>query len=921
MLSNRYKIPIVTIILAAVITLFVFSTGHRTVDFSTEVKPILNNKCIACHGGVKKQAGFSLLFREEALAKTRSGKYAIVPGDPESSEMIRRLHLKDPEERMPYQKEPLSEDEIETLTRWIKQGAKWGEHWAYKPVTKQELPGASAGFLGLFPEKKSEWARNDIDHFIYDKIKKQSLHPSPEADRATLLRRVSLDLTGLPPSDSLARAFLKNEDPQAYEQLVDTLLASPQYGERWTALWLDLARYADTKGYERDAGRTIWRYRDWLIKAFNMDKPYNDFLTEQLAGDLLPDPSEDHFIATAFHRNTMTNDEGGTENEEYRAAAVIDRVNTTWETLQSTTFSCVQCHSHPYDPFRHEDYYKFMAFFNNSRDEDTYADYPVYRHFDSADEQRLKSLKNWMNRNAFRQEGRQVETFLRTWQPAINSNNADSFNNAELSDTKWLAMRSPSQTRFKNISFSNFSQLLLRFESYQPNGILTIRLDSSTGTILKQVRLPQTKGWTIMELDFPPTQGKHDVYLQFKNPSLKDPETNATRFDWFYFTQPFPGKGTAGYENAYNSYRLLLNRNPASTPIMMENPAEMYRPTYVFERGNWLMKGEEVTVAVPAVMNPFPANAPRNRLGLAMWMTDKKNPLTARTMVNRLWEQLFGTGLVETLEDMGTQGAEPTHKELLDHLSYTFMHDFKWSMKKLLKQMVMSATYRQQSFISPETLVKDPLNRYYARGPRFRLSAEQLRDQALAVSGLLSKKMYGPSVMPWQPEGIWKSPWSNEYWLKSKGEDQYRRAIYTNWKRTAPFPSMITYDGVGREVCVSRRIRTNTPLQALAMLNDSVYLEAARELACTVADEAGSVSNSASLITTAYRHLQLKPITPKKLEALQQLYVQAYQRYAADKKKTNDMMGGDKAHNNPETAALTVVTNAMFNLDEFVTKN
>ena len=921
MLATRYKIPIVTISLAAVVTLFIFSTGHQTVDFSTEVKPILNNKCIACHGGVKKQAGFSLLFREEALAKTKSGKYAIVPGDPESSEMIRRLHLKDPEERMPYQKEPLSEDEIETLTRWIKQGAKWGEHWAYKPVKKQQLPASSDGFMGLFSEEDGKWARNDIDHFIYDKLKKQSLHPSPEADRQTLLRRVSLDLTGLPPGDSLGQEFLATGNAGAYEKLVDSLLNSPRYGERWTAVWLDLARYADTKGYERDPGRTIWRYRDWLIKAFNTDKPYNDFITEQLAGDLLPDASEDEFRATAFHRNTMTNDEGGTENEEYRAAAVIDRVNTTWETLQSTSFSCVQCHSHPYDPFRHEEYYKFMAFFNNSRDEDTYADYPVYRHFDSADEQKLRSLNNWMKQQAFHQEAKQVETFLRTWQPAINSNNADSFINAELSDTKWLAMRSPSQARFKNVSFSNFSQLLMRFESYQPNGVLTIRLDSSKGKILKQVTLPQTKGFTIIEIDFPATHGKHDIYLQFKNPSVKDPEANATRFDWFYFTRPFPGKGKAGYENAYNTYQLLLNRTPGATPIMMENPAEMYRPTYVFERGNWLMKGEEVKAAVPAVMNPFPANAPRNRLGLAMWMTDKKNPLTARTMVNRLWEQLFGTGLVETLDDMGTQGAEPTHKELLDHLAYTFMHDHNWSVKKLLKQMVMSATYRQQSTVSPEILESDPMNRYYARGPRFRLSAEQLRDQALAVSGLLSNKMYGASVMPWQPEGIWKSPWSNEYWVQSKGEDQYRRAIYTYWKRTAPYPGLVTYDAVGREVCVSRRIRTNTPLQALAMLNDSVFLEAARQLAFSVADEVKDLNNSRNLISTAYNRLQIKPVTHAKLEALEQLYVQAYQRFKEDKKKTSDMLAGNKQHNNPETAALVVATNAMLNLDEFLTKN
>jgi hypothetical protein len=335
-----------------------------SVDFNTQVKPIINRRCITCHGGVRAKGGFSLLFREDAFAKTTSGKPAIIPGDPDHSEMIRRLTLKDPEERMPYKHEPLTSDEVDILKRWVREGAPWGQHWAYVPVAAPADP--SVG----------------IDHYIREKLKEEHLEPASEASAPDLLRRVSLDLTGLYPSDAVAAEYLRTRN---YEALVDTLLASPHFGERWAAMWLDLARYADTKGYERDDSRNIWRYRDWLIRAFNTDEPYDRFLTEQLAGDLLANPGDAEYTATAFHRNTMTNDEGGTDNEEFRTAAVLDRVNTTWEALMGTTFACTQCHSHPYDPFRHEEYYKFMAYFNDTRDEDSYADYPLLRNFSDSD--------------------------------------------------------------------------------------------------------------------------------------------------------------------------------------------------------------------------------------------------------------------------------------------------------------------------------------------------------------------------------------------------------------------------------------------------------------------------------------------------------------------------------------------------------
>ena len=919
-IKNKKKTFLITGLLTGVATIFVFSTSHHIVDFNTEVKPIINKKCISCHGGVKRQGDFSLLFRSEAVAKIKSGKYGIIPGDPDNSEMIRRINLKDPEERMPYHHDPLSKKEINTLTRWIKQGAKWGDHWAYVPVKPLALPQPKSSFFGLIKGEKWDWVKNDIDYFIYEKLEEQKLKPSVETDKATLLRRVSLDLIGLPAPSTLSEKYLRSNDAKAYETLVDSLLASPRFGEKWTSMWLDLARYADTKGYERDAGRSIWRYRDWLINAFNKDKPYDEFLIEQMAGDLLPNASDEELVATAFHRNTMTNDEGGTDNEEFRTAAVIDRVNTTWQALMGTTFACVQCHSHPYDPFRHDEYYKFLAFFNDTRDEDTWGEYPILRHFKSEDSIKLMQLTNWLKENNYTNEAKNVYWFLKTWQPAVNSIQTDQFVNCELNDTKWLAMRNPSQARLKHINLENKTELIYRFVGMTPGGVWTIRLDKPDGPVLQTIKIPKTKGWKIAGCGLPSVKGFHDLYFSYRNPNLKNPDINGLQFDWFYFTQPLPGKDKPAYAAMNRIFWELLEKEIEATPVMMDNPSDMHRVTNVFDRGNWLVKGKAVSAGVPNSLNSFPKNASRNRLGLARWLTDKKNPLTARTMVNRLWEQLFGVGIVETLEDLGTQGAEPTHREMLDYLSYQFMNDYKWSVKKLLREMVLSATYRQDSRISKEALDRDPLNKYYSRASRVRLSAEQIRDQALAVSGILSEKMYGPGVMPWQPEGIWMSPWNGDYWKKSEGEDQYRRAVYTFWKRTSPYPSMISFDGVGREVCNARRIRTNTPLQALVTLNDSVYIDVSRQFAFRIKKLAGKNSVQKQ-IAEGYKLALSKPITPAKLGALEKLYGTSLQKFKADKDKTCEMIGVNNEHNNPETAALVVVANAILNLDEFVTRN
>jgi Protein of unknown function (DUF1553)/Protein of unknown function (DUF1549) len=690
-------------------------------------------------------------------------------------------------------------------------------------------------------------------------------------------------------------------------------LTSPHYGERWASMWMDLARYADTKGYERDDSRTIWRYRDWLIKAFNNDMPYNQFITEQLAGDLLPHPTDAQYIATAFHRNTMTNDEGGTENEEFRTSAVLDRVNTTWEAMMGTTFACVQCHSHPYDPFRHEEYYKFMAFFNNTRDEDTYAEYPLLRHFDNSDSSELASVKNWIQKNVSNEKAEEVNTFVKTWQPAINSIQADQFTNSELSDTKWLIFRNNALSRLKNVDLDKKDQLIFRYIAWKPNGVWTIHLDKPDGPILKTASVTDTKGeWVITSFDFPKATGVHDLYFTYTNPSLKKPEESGMMFDWFYFNTSWAQKDKVNYNKFWN---LLIKETP-TTPIQIENPSSLHRTSQVFQRGNWLVKTDTVQPEVPHLLNPFPTEAPKNRLGLAQWMTSKENPLVARTIVNRVWEQIFGTGLAETLEDMGTQGIPPTHKELLDHLSWKLMNDYQWSLKKLIKEIMMSATYRQDSKVTPDQLAKDQFNKFYARASRVRLSAEQVRDQALAVSGLLSNKMYGPSVMPYQPNGIWLSPWNGQNWQKSKSEDQYRRAVYTYWKRSAPYPSMMTFDGATREVCTARRIRTNTPLQALVTLNDSVYVEASYQLARNMQLKSNDVPQQISI---GYELTTGQKITPQKLAVLEKLYQRALSDYQGGTKKlvSNKNLESELPH----TKALSLVANALLNLDEFVTKN
>ncbi|NRB64271.1 MAG: DUF1553 domain-containing protein [Saprospiraceae bacterium] len=912
---------LLTFFMGTLILFLWFSPSFTSqVDFNTQVKPILNKYCISCHGGVQVNGDLSMMTRDDLLQAGESGKAAIVPGDPDASELYLRLIHKDEVERMPYERDPLPKSDIKVMRNWIKQGAKWGEHWAFIPVEEVAVPG-KAIFMGSMGAAHKDWVRSPIDHFVLDRLHELRLSPNSEADKHTLLRRVSLDLIGMPAPASVQARFLDNSSDQAYEQLVDDLLAEPLFGERWASVWQDLARYADSKGPERDGRRDIWAYRDWLIRAFNDDLPYDRFLIEQIAGDLLPNPTDAQYVATGFHRNTQTNDEGGTNNDEWRAAAVVDRVNTTWEAIMGSTFACTQCHGHPYDPIKHEEYYEFMAYLDNTLDHDTYDDYPWLRFLSDEQKGELKELKAWLVTQGFDQQAQSIETFVRTWQPVYYSLQADSLINADIYDTKFLGMRNRSVARMPSVDLNHKDHLIFRYSSSLAGSYFTLHLDHPNGQTIASFPVERTLGWTIRELDLPKgLAGKHDLYIKYAHPMLSGSTQAPLRFDWFHFTEHFPGEGLAGYEAHKNLYWELVTASTDHTLIMVERPPGMARHTRVWDRGSWSTQKEMVEPDIPDLFKKYTPKAPKDRLELAQWLVDPKHPLTSRTIVNRIWEQLMGRGLAETLEDLGTQGIPPTHPALLEYLSYNMMHGYNWSIKRLIREIVLSATYRQASIVSTQAQEKDPFNAYYSRAARSRLSAEQIRDQALMVSGLLNPKMYGPPVMPYQPDGIWNAPYNSSQWQTATGPDRYRRAIYTFWKRSAPFPAAITFDAAPRTVCSARRIRTNTPLQALVTLNDPGFIEAAVHLAA-LEYEALQVAPQEA-IAGLYARAIGKDIHPDKRKALLDLYQTVHLDFEQDLEATQALLAGlDPALQNPDLAALALVANSIMNLDEFITKS
>ncbi|MDH3651146.1 MAG: DUF1549 domain-containing protein, partial [Saprospiraceae bacterium] len=573
------------------------------VEYSVDVKPILNKKCLNCHGGVRQNGGFSLLTRDLALTPTESGKPAIISRDSKASEMIRRLRSEDAEYRMPFESDPLLEEEIQILEKWIDQGAEWDLHWSYQPIERIDPPTMALGSMASPPPN------HPVDLFILEKLRTVGINDlALPADKSTLLRRISLDLIGMPAPDHLKERYLSNKSTNAEKDLIDGLIALPQYGEKWTSMWLDIARYADSKGYERDPHRNIWRYRDWVIRAFNQDMPYDQFIIEQLAGDMLPNPTDDQLLATGFHRNTSTNDEGGTDNEEYRTYAVFDRINTTWEGLMGTTMACVQCHSHPYDPLMHEDYYKSMAFFNNSRDGDTSPDYPVLRHFSKKDRSKLNLLLDWMGNYLEDEAVEEVEQFVKTWQPAWHSIETDSFINSALYDMKYLGLRQNGSCRLPQVDLTAKKSLFIRYRTNRNDGVWRIKMGHLNGAELTREILPSTYGkWKIHQFDLLTNSGIHDLFLTYHSPgvSLNDDRPQVT-FDWLRFDEiawPWEQRDGSQYQKDFWD---LLEANTAATPIMLQNPHDMQRKTYRFDRGNFMVKEEEVQPGVPAVLGQWP---------------------------------------------------------------------------------------------------------------------------------------------------------------------------------------------------------------------------------------------------------------------------------------------------------------------------
>ncbi|MCW5517905.1 PSD1 and planctomycete cytochrome C domain-containing protein [Muriicola sp. Z0-33] len=902
-----------TIVIAALLVVVLLYDNFKPkeeVDFSADIKPILNTHCISCHGGVKKNAGFSLLFEKEALGDTKSGKPAIIPGDASASDLIRRIKEDDPELRMPYEKAKLSKNEIDLLTRWVNQGAKWGDHWAYSLPDKVDVPPVNleAGFAS---SPGPDFLKNDIDNFILTRMEDKQLSPNVQAEKNVLARRLALDITGLPPGESLFREFITQN--LSYEVFVDSLLAQKSYGEKWASWWLDMARYSDTKGYEKDQGRSIYHYRDWVIRALNNNMPFDQFTIEQLAGDLLPEPTVDQYIATAFHRNTMNNDEGGTEDEEYRMAAVIDRVNTTFEVWQSTTIGCVQCHSHPYDPFKNEEYYQLMAFFNNSRDEDIPSEAPVLKFYSPDQKKKVDQINNWITQNGNPSLAKQYANFMSYTEPVNNAHDFVNFKNGSYDDHAALNLWDDGSCQLKDLNTKGGTTLFLKYNSGYNGTVLTFKQSSSEGKILARINIDKTQKSSILKIPFGKVEESFDLFVETNNDRVAK-NANVISLYWIAVMPDLPGKANPGYGEINDILLEVLNAETPTVPIMIENPDYRKRTTQVFERGNWLLKGDTVLPATPQLLNPWDDKWSKDRLGLSKWLISKQNPLTARTIVNRVWHQIFGRGLVATIEDIGSQSDPPSHPALLDWLALRFMNEHNWSIKSLIKEIVMSGTYGQSSESTTDNYLADIKNEYYARGPRLRLSAEQIRDQALAVSGLLSKKMYGPGVMPPQPENVWQTVYSGAQWIESVGEDRYRRAIYTYLKRTSPYPSYITFDAGSREVCTIRRTVTNTPLQALVMLNDPVYMEAAYNLATIMDDE-----NIEKGIAKGYKRALMATATADKLDTLLELYEVALEEFTTRPEEMESFIYFDKQPN-AKKAALTVVANAIMNLDEFLTK-
>lgn len=1054
------------------------------VEFNRDIRPILSDVCFHCHGPdqAKRQGNLRFDVKESAFVDLGEGRHAIVPGKPESSELVRRITSTDPDLQMPPpdSDRKLTPNQIHLFRRWIQQGAKWDLHWSFVKPDRPKVPDVKNGY---------EAVTSPLDAFVNDKLQREQLRPSPPATKTTVLRRVTLDLTGLPPTPGDVRDYLADESPDAFERVVDRLLASPRYGERMAVRWLNAARYADTSGYQSDGERTMWRWRDWVIDAYSANMPFDQFTIEQLAGDLLANPTLDQRIATGFNRNHRGNAEGGIIPEEYACEYVVDRVETTATVWLGLTAMCARCHSHKYDPIAQADFYRLFAFFNNVPEKGRaikYGNSPPYVASPTRDQQaELNRLTTQLRDAESAWVALQSETTAaqKQWEctdapdllaaeairrrlilhfpfdgnpdAAVSVPFVPTRPSGYLGQTRLLAAPATKggavETGDPRFAAGRFGQALdadgkhyaavgdvANFGFFDKFSVAAwVRPSQAGGTIISRMTdVPHGDGWCIVL-----ERGKLQVHLTKRwldDACRVETASSIPSDDWTHVSvtydgtrevsgihiylngqptqtvtildelnQSFDNKGPlrigAGngpdgrFHGLIDEVRLFdrvvsdqeagvlsqtdqlssiakvpsENRTPSQTAalssyfvqnttissirqaweklqllkdavakfteelpttmVMVDTPVP--RETHILIRGEYDKHGARVEADVLSIVNPLAADQPRNRLGLAQWLVDKQNPLTARVAVNRTWQMLFGTGLVKTVDDFGQQGAWPSHPELLDWLAVEFQRGSSptiaqmpsvraWDIKRLIRQIVTSSTYRQSSQSTEELQHRDPENRLLGRGPRFRLSAEMVRDQALAASGLLVEQLGGPSVKPYQPEGLWNDLAGLDY-EQDHGPSLYRRSFYTYWKRTVAPPSMITFDAGGRETCIVKETRTNTPLQALNLLNDITYVEAARLIGERMMKTEGN--SPARRITHAVQLILGREPSNDELNLLKSGYerhLKNYQEHPADAKSLIGIgeYPANPELNLPELATCTTIASMILNLDEAVTR-
>jgi hypothetical protein len=1005
------------------------------VDFNRDVRPILSDNCFACHGPdqKKRKAKLRLDRREAAL---RHG--AIVPGSAGKSELVRRVSTDNPRQHMPPKRsgKHLTAQQVDTLRRWVDQGAPWVEHWAFVTPKRPALP----------PVKDAGWVRNPVDHFVLARLEAEGLSPSPEADKVMLLRRVTLDLTGLPPTPAEVDAFLADRSPGAYEKVVDRLLNSPRFGEHMARYWLDAARYGDTHGLHLDNYREMWPYRDWVVRAFNANMPYDSFVVEQLAGDLLPNPTRDRLVATGFNRCNVTTSEGGSIEEEVYVRNVVDRVDTTGTVLLGLSVGCARCHDHKYDPIRQKEYYQLFAYFNSLEgsplDGNAARHPPVVKVPTPEQERALARLED--KANSLRQQMASAAAKL----PYDDSRDAKESEEPRRAEYVWVDDDLPagakpaapgginaawewvtlpehpvfSGKRSAKRSASGLSQQV--FEGANPGlrvgagdklfAYVFLDPDKPPREVMLQWHttnwlhraywganligfgrdnsakrrpmgpLPVKGKWVRLEVDAGKVGLKPGMvvnglaFTQFGGTVYWDRAgivTAVPQGDGLYDTlsawvraqkarggaglpkdvrdvlKVERGKRTEAQRKALREYflangyakaraalaplrkklaevdkeRARQDKEVPATYVFKETPAP--KQAYVLKRGEYDQRGEKVGRGTPAFLPPLPAKAPANRLGLARWVVAPENPLTARVAVNRSWQQVFGTGLVKTAEDFGAQGEPPSHPELLDWLAVEF-REGGWDVKGFMRLLVTSATYRQTSKLTRDRLEKDPANRLLARGPRFRLDAEVLRDQALAMSGLLVERLGGPSVKPPQPRGLWEAVGyvtsNTAKFVPDRGVDRvHRRSVYTFWKRTAAPPQLTTFDAPSREACTVRRERTNTPLQALLTLNGLQYVESARALAERGLREGGA--GVEGRVVYLFRLAVARAPDAGEVAELVSAYKDFLADFTHDESSARKLISLGETRPDPrfkpaELAAWTMVANVLLNLDEVMNK-